>query len=142
MNKQVIILIFFSVQVSAQNAKFPKLKISAPCNQEFLDSYKGKWLIPENKLVNSSNTNYSQAAMHRLNGIHELVKQAYPQPMGSDGYWSGAYRKTYFGYKIRYITENDRTQMEYVTTNQVEGWAYGMKLFAWSCSKNANEIWN
>jgi hypothetical protein len=146
MKKQIIILLLFSIQLSAQNKDpnphFPKLKIPVPCTQDFINSYKGKWLIPPNTLFNSANNNYSQGAMTRIKNIHELVRQVYPQPMGSDGYWVGSYRKTYFGDKVKYVTENNRTTRESVTLNQVEGWAYGMKLFAWGCTENANEIWN
>lgn len=142
MKKQIIILLLFTIPASAQNAKFPKLKISVPCNQEFLDNYKGKWLLPDNTSFNSVNNNYSQGAMLRIKQIHELVKQVYSQPMGSDAYWKGVYRKTYFGGKIKYVTENGSTQRESVTMNQVEGWGYTMMLFAWMCTENANEIRN
>jgi len=147
MKKQIIILLLFSIQLSAQNKDqnphFPKMKTSVPCNQEFLNNYRGKWLIPGNYLFNGpNNNNYSPGAMRRINDIHELVKQVYPQPMGSDGYWRAAYRKTYFGDKIKYVTENDRTQKEAVTLTQVEGWGYSTILFAWICSENANEMWN
>jgi hypothetical protein len=142
MKKQIVIFLFLSIQMSAQNAKFPKVKISVPCNQEFLDNYKGKWLIPDKILSNSPNNNYSQGAMKRIADIHELVKQVYPEPVGSDGYWSGSYTKNDFGYTIKYVTQDGRTQMEYVKPGQVEGWRYGMQLFAWACSEHANEIWN
>lgn len=146
MNKQIIILLLFSVQLSAQskdpNPHFPKQKISVSCNQDFLDNYKGKWLIPSKTLFNAPNNSYSQGAMQRVNQVHELVKQVYPQPMGSDGYWIGAYRKTDFAHTIKYVTENGRTQMEYARRNQVEGWGYVMGLSAWMCSEDANEIWN
>jgi len=54
----------------------------------------------------------------------------------------GKYRKTDFGDKIKYVAENGRTHMEYVTQDQVEGWAYGMGLSAWMCSEDANQMWN
>jgi hypothetical protein len=141
MKTRIIILLILSVRVSAQNAKFPKLKISTPCNQEFLDKYKGKWLIPD-KTFASSNNNYTQGAMKRITEIHELVKQIYPEPAGSDAYWGGSYTKNDFGYTIKYVTQDDRTQEEYVNRIQVEGWKYSMQLFAWFCTENANEIWN
>ena len=62
--------------------------------------------------------------------------------MGSDGYWRGTYSKSDFGYTIQYVTQDDRTQKEYLKRSQVEGWKYYMNLFAWFCSENANEIWN
>jgi len=146
MKKQIIILLLFSTQLSAQNKDqnphFPKLKISGPCNQEFLDNYKGKWLIPDKTLGNSPNNNYSQEAMRRITNIHELVKQIYPEPMGSDGYWRGAYSKSDFAYTIQYVTQDGRTQKEYLKRREVEGWKYYMILFAWICSENANEMWN
>ncbi|HEY6063163.1 MAG TPA: hypothetical protein VIV35_06115 [Chitinophagaceae bacterium] len=142
MKPGIIILLFLSVHASAQNAKFPKLKISVPCNQEFLDKYKGKWLIPDKTLFNSPNNNYSQGAMKRITDIHELVKQIYPEPVGSDAYWSGSYTKSDFGYTIKYVTQDDRTHKEYVNRFQVEGWKYSMQLFAWFCTENAKEISN
>src|SRR5258705_3585656 len=142
MKTRIFILLFLSLHASAQNAKFPKLKTSVPCSQEFLDNYKGKWLIPDKTLLNSPNNNYSQAAMKRITDIHELIKQVYPEPVGSDAYWSGSYTKTDFGYTIKYVTQDGNTQMEYVKPGQVEGWRYGMQLFAWACSEHANEMWN
>jgi hypothetical protein len=80
--------------------------------------------------------------MKRITEIHELVKQTYPEPMGSDANWNGLYVKDYFGSTIKYVTEDSRTQMEYVRINQVEGWKYSTVLFAWICNENANEMWN
>lgn len=145
MKKHLIILLLFSMQLSAQNKDpnphFRKLKISVPCNQEFLNNYSGKWLIPDK--VNGPNNNYSQAAMNRITQIHELVKQIYPQPMGSDAYWRGAYSISDFAYTNKYVTEDGRTQKEYLQRRQVEGWKYYMILFAWICSsENTNEMWN
>ena len=144
MKKQLIILFLFSIQLSAQNKDpnphFPKLKISAPCNQEFLNNYRGKWLIPEK--VNGPNNTYSQAAMNRVTQVHELVKQIYPQPMGSDAFWRGTYSKSDFAYTIKYVIEDGRTQKEYLQRRQVEGWRYYMILFDWMCNDNANEMWN
>lgn len=144
MKKQLIILLLFSIQLSAQNKDpnphFPKLKISVPCTQEFLNNYNGKWLIPAKSVF--PNNNYSQGATQRINEIHQFVKQIYPQPVGSDAYWQGSYSKSDFAYTIKYVTEDDRTQKEYLQRRQVEGWRYHMILFAWSCTENANEIWN
>src|SRR4030095_10300565 len=122
MKRQVIILLLSSIHASAQNAKFPELKISTPCNQQYLDNYKGKWLIPDKTLFNSPNKNFSQEALKHMGEIHKLVEQVYPQPMGSDAYRNSSYTKNDFGYAIKYVTQDDRIQMEYVKRTQVEGW--------------------
>jgi hypothetical protein len=142
MEKQLIILFLLSINAPAQNPHFPTLKISAPCNQEFLNSYKGKWLIPDTTLVNSPTKNYAQKAKARIMAIHDLIKHVYPQPIASDAYWRGTYSKSDFAYTIKYVTEDGRTQKEYLKRIQVEGWKYYMILFAWICGENANEMWN
>jgi len=142
MKKQIIIFFLFSLQLSAQNSKFPKLKISEPCSEEVLDNYKGKWLIPDIKLTNSPNKIFSQETMKRITQLHELVKQIYPGPVGSDAYWSGTYSKSDFAYTLKYVIEDGNTQKDYLNRSQVEGWRYSMQLFAWFCSEHANEIWN
>jgi hypothetical protein len=142
MEKQLIILFLLSINAPAQNPHFPTLKISAPCNQEFLNSYKGKWLMPDTTLVNSPTKNYAQKAKARIMAIHDLIKQVYPQPIASDAYWRGTYSKSDFAYTIKYVTEDGRTQKEYLKRIQVEGWKYYMILFAWIRGENANEMWN
>ena len=146
MKIQIILFLLFCIQLSAQNKDpnphFRKLKISVPCNQEFLENYKGKWLIPDKSMENSPNKNYSQEALRRITAIHELVRQTYPEPVGSDAYWRGTYLISDFAYTIKYVTEDDRTQKEYLNRRQIEGWSYYMVLFAWMCSENANEMWN
>lgn len=144
MKIQIIILFLFSIQLSAQNdpnPHFPKQKISAPCNQEFLNNYRGKWLIPKN-IPNTINKTYSQAAMSRITQIHGFVKQIYPQPMGSDADWGSGYIKNEFAYTIKYDSVDGRTQKNYLQRPEVEGWSYYMGLSPWFCSDQANEIWN
>lgn len=145
MNQQIIIFLLFTTQLCAQNRDpnphFPKLKISVPCTQEFLENYKGKWLTP-NHTFNHVSTSYSQGAMSRINQIHGIIKKIYPQPIGSDAYWMGGYSKIDFAFTVKYVTEGDRTQREYLQRRQVEGWSYHTILFAWICSENKNEIWN
>jgi len=144
MKKQLIIFLLFSIQLFAQkdpNPHFPTLKISVPCNQEFLNNYRGKWLVP-GKSFSGIPASYAQGAMNRINQIHEIVKQIYPQPMGSDAYWRSSYSVSDFAYTIKYVTQDGRTQKEYLQRRQVEGWSYHTILFAWSCTENANEIEN
>lgn len=143
MKKQITIVLLFSIHVSAQNAKFPKLKISVPCTQEFVDNYKGKWLIPPGELGNSPNKGFSQGAMKRLHDIQNLIVQVYPQLIGADGYWSGVYIKTYFAEKVKYVKEDGRSRKESVSANPIDGWQYHLVLFPWYCDdESKNQIMN
>ena len=143
MKKQIIIFLLFSIQLSAQNPHFPKVKIDVPCTQEFVDNYKGKWLIPPDALINSPNRDFSQGAMKELHDIQKLILEAYPQPTGADGYWSGLYSKRYFAEKVKYINENGRSRRESVSANPVSGWRYSLGLSPWYCDdENKKQIWN
>jgi hypothetical protein len=142
MKKQIIIVLFFSIQTSAQNATFPKLKISVPCTQEFLDNYRGRWLIPLVDFSNSRDQIFSQEAKKRAQEAHKLSLEIYPQPMGCDAIWSAGYSKNYFADKVKYVTEDNTVRKDYITMNPVSGWTYGVVLCQWLCDKTANQIWN
>jgi hypothetical protein len=143
MKKEIIILLFFSIQATAQNPKFPHVKIAEPCTQQFIDNYNGKWLIPPATLFNSPAKDFSQGAMKKLQDIQELMIRIYPQPMGADGYWSGGYSKTYFADKVKYVTEDGQDRMEYVSANPVSCWHYQFVLFPWYCDDSEQkQVWN
>src|SRR4029078_5738704 len=108
MKKQIIILLLFSVQLSAQNPHFPKVKISVRCSDEFINNYKEKWLINNSKLSRISVNDYHDEVMNRLNAINDLVRQIYPEPTGGDARWSGEFAKTTFAEEVKYVPVNDR----------------------------------
>ena len=135
----IIIFLMFSAQLSAQNPHFPKLKISGPCNDEFINNYKGKWLIHE-----PINTNeYHDEVMRRLNAMNDLIRQIYPQPTGGDAGWSGEFAKTSFADEVKYVPVEDRDPEETKTKiNSVYRYNYSCILFPWMCTGNPNEIMN
>ena len=97
MKKQLIIFFLFSIHASAQNPHFPKVKISVPCNNEFINNYRGKWLTHEPISI----TEYRDEVMKRLNAIQDLVRQTYPHPMGADVSWVGGFTKTSFAVEVK-----------------------------------------
>src|SRR5258706_2934261 len=139
MKNQFIILILLPICVAAQNPHFPKLRISGPCNDEFINNYKGKWLIPEPFSI----TDYHDEVMKRFNAIQDLVHQTFPQPIGADVSRSGSFAKTSFADEVKYIVVRDRDLEETKTRiNPVYRLSYGCSLFPWSCTDNPNEISN
>src|SRR5256885_15125910 len=104
MKKQVIILILLLPGcVAAQNPHFPKIKITAPCSDEFINHYKGKWLIHEPININE----YHDEVMRRLNAMNDLIRQIYQQPTGGDAGWSGEFTKTSFADEVKYVPVKD-----------------------------------
>ena len=139
MKMQILILLLFSIQLSAQNPHFPKVKITVPCSDEFINNYKGKWLIHEPISVND----YHDEVMRRLNAIQDLVHQTYPQPMGVDVSWGGSFAKTSFADEVKYVLVRDRDLEETQTrVNPVYRLTYGCSLCPWICTDQPNEMYN
>ena len=143
MKKQIFILILFPLYVGAQNPHFPKVKISVPCSDEFINNYKGKWLIHEPKLSRISVNDFHDEVMKRLNAINDLVRQIYPEPTGADAGWSGEFAKTSFADEVKFVPVQDRDPEETKTKiNPVYRYNYSCTLFPWMCTSNPNEIMN
>ena len=143
MKKQIIILLLFSIQASAQNPHFPKVKISVSCSDEFINNYKGKWLIHEPKLSRISVNDFHDEVMKRLNAITDLVRQIYPEPTGADAGWSGEFAKTSFADEVKFVPVKDHDPEETkIKINPVYRYHYSCILFPWMCTSNPNEIMN
>jgi hypothetical protein len=147
MKKQIIIVLLFSIQLSAQtkdqNPHFPKVNISVPCSDEFINNYKGKWLMHDPTLTQFSTNDYRDDVIKRLNMIHDLVWRTYPQPMGSDAGWVGSLTKTSFADEVKFIPVKDRDPDETKTRiNPVYSFSYTCGLSPWICTGKPNEIMN
>src|SRR5215467_8155013 len=142
MRKQIVILFLFSAQLYAQNKDqnphFPKVKISVPCTNEFIDGYKGKWLIPN---LNRAANDYQGEVKKRLNQIQNLVQQTYPQPTGCDAFWTAGSEKISFADEVKYVWDGTDLKQQTVKENPVYSWTYYLALFSWVCH-GTNEIMN
>ena len=138
----VILPVLFSLSASSQNPHFPKLKIDVPCTQEFLDSYKGKWLKPD-AISNGQSKDFMQGGMNRIQEVQQLFVQIYPQPLGADVNWSGGYAKSYFAEKVKYIPQDGINRPETISQNIVNGWNFHLGISPWYCDHAAkNTIMN
>ena len=138
MKKQIIILLLFPFNASAQNPHFPKVKISVPCTEDFINSYKGKWLIPNtDRTVND----YQGEVKKRVNQVQKLVYETYPQPTGCDALWSAHSEKKSFADQVKYVWVEQDWKQQTVKENPVYSWMYSLGLSAWIC-QGTNEIMN
>src|SRR6202008_4399832 len=131
-----------SLQLSAQNRDqnphFPKVKISVTCTEDFINSYKGKWLIPN---LNPTVNDFQGEVKKRVNQIQNLVYQIYPQPTGCDAIWSALSVKKSFADQVKYELVESDWKPHTVKTNPAYSWNYNLALCSWVCH-GANEIMN
>lgn len=136
MKIQATILLLATLHASAQNAKFPKLKLSAPCTSEFANNYKGKWLITKDA------SSYSADVKRRFQQINELLHETYPEPTGCDAAWNGSFTKNSFANHVKYEwNENQMFNEEPVKINTVYSYYYNLIIYPWYCC-GTNEICN
>ncbi|HET9823761.1 MAG TPA: hypothetical protein VFP87_00430 [Chitinophagaceae bacterium] len=143
MKIQIIILLLLSSQLAAQNPHFPVVKISVPCTEDFINHYKGKWLIHDPNLSPISVNDFHAEVIKRLNQIHALVFQTHPQPIGNDAIWTGGFTKSSFANEVKYIEKDRKNEydMETVRTNPVYCYTYNLALCGWGCH-GENQIMN
>jgi len=140
MIKQIIILLLFSIHISAQNPHFPKVKITVRCSEEFIKNYKGKWLIPD---LSTISVDFHDEALKRLNAINVFVRSIYPEPTGADVGSIGEFAKTSFADEVEFVPVKDRDPEETKTKiNPVYRYNYTCGLSPWVCTGNPNEIMN
>jgi hypothetical protein len=136
MTKQLIILLLLSAHVSAQNAKFPKIKLPTPCTEEFANNYQGKWLITKDA------SSYSADVKKRFQQINELLHETYPEPIGGDAAWNGSFTKNSFANQVKYEwNQNQMFNEEPVKINTVYSYYYNLIIYPWYCC-GTNEICN
>ena len=137
MKQQIIILFLFSIHATAQNAKFPKEKLSAPCSEEFANSYPGKWLVTKDL------SSYSAGVKKRFQQINELLHETYSEPTGGDAAWNGSFAKNSFANQVKYEwNQNQMFNEEPVKINTVYSYYYNLIIYPWYCCGATNEICN
>lgn len=131
-----IIFLFLFVHANAQNARFPKVKLSVPCTEEFANNYQGKWLITKNA------SSYSADVKKRFQQINELLHETYPEPMGGDAAWNGSFTKNSFANQVKYEwNQNQMFNEEPVKINTVYSYYYNLVIYPWYCC-STGEICN
>lgn len=136
MKKQFIIFLVLSAHVYAQNAKFPKVKLSIPCSEEVANNYQGKWLTTIDK------SSYGPDVKKHFQQINELIHETYPEPTGGDAAWNGTFNKNSFANQVKYEwNQNQIFNEEAVKINTVYSYYYNLIIYPWSCC-GTNQICN
>ena len=125
MKKQIIIFIFinFCLQVNSQTA----IKTPGPCTDAELISAKGKWrkdAIFDRGSINSVEAN------KRIDDIHKLTLETYPQPTGVEARWHRSIGISYFGSKIR---DNGKADYENINMPHFVQMGYTSGFFRYHC---------
>lgn len=107
MKKQIIILILLIIHLQSSGQRVITTT-TANCDDKLYLSLNGKWK-QEHDYPGSPGFSKTeqQETFKRLDAIHRLVLEAYPQPKGLDAVWSRSQiSNELFGYQIKYTPED------------------------------------
>lgn len=132
MKKQIIILLLFVAPIFLIAQKGKVIKITTPCNDKLVDDYPGIWL-PQEYLFKEGGLNkvQQQEWMKRFDELFNMVKEAYPNPSGADGYWRGGATKSSFGDQVKLLKNGD---VEPVKINPITKFYFSLGLFNYYCA--------
>lgn len=90
MKKKIIILILLGIQIQSYCQKSFTLS-SGECNESVLMAIKGKYRLQEDNIISDISSVISKEQQpevsRRVEALHKLLQEAYPQPTGNEGNW-------------------------------------------------------
>jgi hypothetical protein len=100
-----------------------------PCTDAMAHTIKGRWIWR-----NDNGSHNSKETTSRLNKIHEMVLQIYPQPTGLDAVWHRTAGMSYFGAKRKYYNTNDGSlTFDYSNLPHFTYYYYNVGFFPYQC---------
>ncbi|MGA9364928.1 MAG: hypothetical protein WBW16_11250 [Bacteroidota bacterium] len=107
MKKHIIILFLLSFHFQSYCQK-PFTLSSGECNDSVLMSVKGKYRQQEDAISPEISSLLSRAQQlevsHRLDAVHKLLQEAYPQPTGNEGNWHKNLNSYLFAHNYKFTT--------------------------------------
>lgn len=146
MKKLVIILSVSFICLASSGQKFFR-KTDQPCNEKMTDTIRGKWVKSPDILDPvhiGLNKTQVQEVLKRLNAVHNLALNAYPNLVGVDAGWHHTLGYSTFANEIKYqMNENGMMNEEAIKENPVAFYYYQAAFFNYFClSSKQNEIWS
>lgn len=140
MKKQIIIFFLFFIPILVTAQKGKKIKITTQCNDKFVNEYAGIWLPQEYYLTKAGlNKSQQQEWTNRFNGFFNWIKEIYPTPIGSDGYWNCHATKSSFANQVKF---SDDGGVEPIKTNPILTFDFDLALYTYYCDGTPNTIGN
>jgi hypothetical protein len=146
MKKQVIFFYSILICLVSSGQKLFR-KTDQPCNEKMTDTIRGRWvkgpdiLNPEHIGLNKTQV---QEVINRLNAIHKLSLETYPNLIGVDAGWHHTLSYATFANEVKYqVNENGILNTDPVKENPVALFYYQAAFFKYFCLvSKQNEIWS
>ena len=140
MKKQIIILFLVLVNTSMSWSQH-FVKITTPCNNEFLQKVQGQWIHWGDATHAKISKQQQQEIFNRLDKIHQCVLSIYPSPLGIDAAWSRFTTDEDFAYKVKvdHFSEGGASE-NFVDGIPVVRYSYTAHFCQYNCGRNSYEM--
>lgn len=130
MQRQIFLLILFFIVIHGWSQKFFNTEL--PCTDEMAEAAKGRWIkTTDLGSYNSKETNT------RLDEIHKMILNIYPQPTGVDVTWHRSAGMSYFGSKRKFYKTSDGSMtFDYSNLPHFIQYYYNAGFFRYRCEYN------
>ena len=139
MKKQITILLFLIIQQTSRSQN--SITITTPCNDALLQKTHGRWVKDNDILYNDRSKNKQEEAevIKRLDAVHQLLLNVYPEPVGVDAAWHRSIGDGLFATNVTYyIRDQDQVDFNIINGVKMAQYVYTCGFFRYSCKKNKN----
>lgn len=127
MNKHIIILLLVIAHFSSRSQK--AIITDGPCTDAMAQNVKGRLIQTAN-----NGTYNTKEISSRIDKIHDLVLEIYPEPTGVDAIWHRTAGISYFGSKRKYYNTTDgRLTFDYSNLPHFTYYYYNVGFFPYQC---------
>ena len=136
MKKQIAILFLTTIHLSSWSQN--TITTKTPCTNEMAYNEKGRWIKRDDNLF----TTTSQAEVFkRLDAMHQMVLEVYPDPVGVDATWHRTNRNQFFASQVKI----DSTRDGVMRRNEINGipvatYYYLATFFSYFCDGGKTNI--
>ncbi len=124
-----LILLTFLLVVQFLSYGQGRITTSDPCTDAMAQNVKGRWIqTGNNGSYNSKETN------SRIDKIHKIILEIFPQPKGLDAVWHRTAGMSYFSAKRKYYNTNDGgLTFDFLNLPHFTYYYYNILLFPYQC---------
>ena len=145
--KKTIIILLFSIIHFPSWSQGRTIKTSVPCTDEVLYKTPGQWFKSTNVWQVDHigfNLAQQQQVLNRMDAVHQMMFNIYPQPMGVDVTWHHTLGYSTFADQVTYVkTDEFSMDRRAVVERPVASFGYVAGFFQHFCStKDPLEIWS
>jgi hypothetical protein len=147
MKKGILLISLFIAHQSSFTQN--KIKTTTPCSDEVLFKTPGRWLKAYNGLLDYSEglgltSAQKKAILNRLDTIHQMMLEIYPEPMALDAAWHHSIGYSTFAEQVNYEPNSQGTLNRVALKEKpVASFSYTSGFFRHYCNpNNSTEIWS